>query len=369
MAKREENAAVREATARRASCDQRREGVHDKIFTTSSSASKESLSLARSDGTMACGAATSTFTVPRATYAPGARRVRRARRTVARASAVETAFHALPDGLKLEVQSMSSKQLTSKKPPLVFVHGSYHAAWCWSEHFFEYFASRGHDCYALSMRGQGASDMPRDPEAKVAATLEQHADDVSNFCATLSQPPVLVGHSFGGLIAQRAMVQRTSRVGRPGAPRLGAPHRQRPDGWAFPEARAHRKHQDNLRVHRRRVQIQRRVVPRVFLQRKSPRGDPPQAHGSDRDVVQRAPAGSSIAERFAAAPAPGPRSPPVCVVGGEDDFVVDVEGLEETAEWGKTEAIVLKDTAHDLMLDTRWEGAAAALEGWMEQKL
>ena len=68
-------------------------------------------------------------------------------------------------------------------------------------------------------------------------------------------------------------------------------------------------------------------------------------------------------------PAPGPRSPPVCVVGGEDDFVVDVEGLEETAEWGKTEAIVLKDTAHDLMLDTRWEGAAAALEGWMEQKL
>lgn len=207
MAKREENAAVREATARRVSCDQRREGVHDKIFTTSSSASKESLSLARLDGKMACGAATSTFTVPRATYAPGARRVRRARRTVARASAVETAFHALPDGLKLEVQSMSSKQLTSKKPPMVFVHGSYHAAWCWSEHFFEYFASRGHDCYALSMRGQGASDMPRDPEAKVAATLEQHADDVSNFCATLSQPPVLVGHSFGGLIAQRAMVQ------------------------------------------------------------------------------------------------------------------------------------------------------------------
>jgi len=45
--------------------------------------------------------------------------------------------------------------------------------------------------------------------------------------------------------------------------------------------------------------------------------------------------------------------------------VVDVEGLEETAEWGRTEAIVMEDAAHDLMLDTRWERAAAALDGWM----
>lgn len=60
-------------------------------------------------------------------------------------------------------------------------------------------------------------------------------------------------------------------------------------------------------------------------------------------------------------------SPPVCVVGGKDDFVVDVEGLEETAAWAGAAggAVVLEGTAHDVMLDTRWEGAAAALEGWM----
>ena len=64
-------------------------------------------------------------------------------------------------------------------------------------------------------------------------------------------------------------------------------------------------------------------------------------------------------------PAPKAGSVPVCVMGGRDDFVVDVEGLEETAEWGRTEAIVMEDAAHDLMLDTRWERAAAALDGWM----
>ena len=74
----------------------------------------------------------------------------------------------------------------------------------------------------------------------------------------------------------------------------------------------------------------------------------------------------------ASLPIPPPRAdaPPVVVVGGEKDFVVDVEGLEETAAWAGTpgEAVVLKDTAHDVMLDTKWEGAAAALEGWMTEK-
>ena len=31
----------------------------------------------------------------------------------------------------------------STRPPLVFVHGSYHAAWCFAEHFMPYFAERG----------------------------------------------------------------------------------------------------------------------------------------------------------------------------------------------------------------------------------
>ena len=64
-------------------------------------------------------------------------------------------------------------------------------------------------------------------------------------------------------------------------------------------------------------------------------------------------------------PAPKQGSAPVCVLGGRDDFVVDVEGLEETAKWGRTSAIVMEDTAHDVMLDTRWEKAAGALDGWM----
>lgn len=39
-------------------------------------------------------------------------------------------------------------------PPLVFVHGSFHAAWCWAEHWLPFFSLAGFDCYALSLLGQ-----------------------------------------------------------------------------------------------------------------------------------------------------------------------------------------------------------------------
>lgn len=46
----------------------------------------------------------------------------------------------------------------ARRPPLVFVHGSYHGAWCWRENFMPYFAAAGYDTYAISLRGQGGSE-------------------------------------------------------------------------------------------------------------------------------------------------------------------------------------------------------------------
>lgn len=68
-------------------------------------------------------------------------------------------FHSLPSGLSMEV--IVQKGVVEEKnksngeyPPLVFVHGSYHAAWCWAEHWLPFFSSSGYDCYALSLLGQ-----------------------------------------------------------------------------------------------------------------------------------------------------------------------------------------------------------------------
>lgn len=47
-----------------------------------------------------------------------------------------------------------SKPSPVARPPLLCVHGSYHGAWCWAERFMPYFAARGYDVYAVSLRAQ-----------------------------------------------------------------------------------------------------------------------------------------------------------------------------------------------------------------------
>ena len=77
---------------------------------------------------------------------------------------VEETYWITPDGLNLEVMSskakppkveddISSQSWYSKsynqiidfvykkniipKPPILFIHGSFHSAWCWTEHYFD----------------------------------------------------------------------------------------------------------------------------------------------------------------------------------------------------------------------------------------
>jgi hypothetical protein len=46
----------------------------------------------------------------------------------------------------------------------------------------------------------------------------------------------------------------------------------------------------------------------------------------------------------------------------------DKEGLEETAAYFGTEAVVIPDMAHDVMLDVRWKDAADQLLKWMSEQ-
>ena len=45
--------------------------------------------------------------------------------------------------------------------PLLFVHGAWHAAWCWDEHFLDFFADKGFRAVAVSLRGHGASTLSK----------------------------------------------------------------------------------------------------------------------------------------------------------------------------------------------------------------
>src|SRR6516165_8673357 len=39
----------------------------------------------------------------------------------------------------------------AQKAPLLFVHGAWHGAWCWDEHFLDYFAAKGYRSPAVNV--------------------------------------------------------------------------------------------------------------------------------------------------------------------------------------------------------------------------
>jgi len=90
--------------------------------------------------------------------------------------------------------------------PLLFVHGGWHAAWCW-ENFLDYFANAGYRAAALSLRGHGAS-----PTAKPlqVVSIDDYLDDVRSVADDLGGGPVLIGHSLGGYLIQRYLEDRSA---------------------------------------------------------------------------------------------------------------------------------------------------------------
>ena len=87
-----------------------------------------------------------------------------------------------------------------KGAPIVFVHGAFGAAWMWDEHFLPYFARMGRRVHALSLRGHGRSEGRNNLNT---TSFSEYIDDVKHLLARVGAPPIVVGHSLGGLIVQR----------------------------------------------------------------------------------------------------------------------------------------------------------------------
>lgn len=84
--------------------------------------------------------------------------------------------------------------------PIVMVHGAFCGGWAF-ERFRTPFEAAGHAVVTPDLRGHGDGE----PHAAVAGvSMADYAADITGLCTQLDSPPVLVGHSMGGLVAQLA---------------------------------------------------------------------------------------------------------------------------------------------------------------------
>lgn len=101
----------------------------------------------------------------------------------------------------LEVLCCEPRGGEPRSTPLLFVHGAFAGAWMW-ETFMPFLAEDGFRSYAVSLRGHGSS---AGREHIHWHSIADYVDDVAAILKWLGEPAVLVGHSMGGFVVQKAL--------------------------------------------------------------------------------------------------------------------------------------------------------------------
>jgi pimeloyl-ACP methyl ester carboxylesterase len=104
--------------------------------------------------------------------------------------------------------------VTAPSPvPVVFVHGLWLHASSWTP-WVELFAAGGYDPVAPGWPGDAttAAETREHPDAVAGHGIGDVTDHYAAIISALPSPPVVIGHSFGGLIAQRLHGMGLSRA-------------------------------------------------------------------------------------------------------------------------------------------------------------
>lgn len=239
--------------------------------------------------------------------------------------------------------------------PLLFVHGAWHAAWCWDEHFLDYFAARGFRAVALSLRGHGSS-----PTSKRLRNLSfaDYVEDLTTVARSLPTPPVVVGHSMGGAITQLYLAANDAPAA---ALMCSAP----PQGYLGSGLRWIRRHP----VHFAKLTVAGESLPYVSTpelarERFFSPGTPEELVRRYAARLQEESARSGL-DGLVRLPRPGRVSAPVLVVGAAEDGAVTPAEVRATARAYRTEPVIFDGMGHDLMLEPGWAAVAERLENWL----
>jgi pimeloyl-ACP methyl ester carboxylesterase len=85
-----------------------------------------------------------------------------------------------------------------QKPPVVMIHGGFCGPWAWDD-FAARFRAAGYAVETPTLRFHGEDAAT---PGLAATSLVDYAADLERQIVELKSPPVLVGHSLGGLLAQ-----------------------------------------------------------------------------------------------------------------------------------------------------------------------
>ena len=247
----------------------------------------------------------------------------------------------------------------SHKPPVLFVHGAWHGAWCWDEHFMDFFADKGHRALAVSLRGHGKSSAPKSMRF---CSIADFVADVAAVANTLPERPIIVSHSMGGFVVQKYLESH----GAAAAVLLASVP---PNGILGFLARRLKRHPWYTASGLAMTKSLRGVGATPELAREtffSP------SHSEAEVARYAAELGEEYALKIAIdmlwfdLPRPHLVSTPLLVLGAEDDVCFTAREVRATAAAYGTDAEIFPKMSHDMMLDPGWRAVAERIHARLE---
>ena len=241
--------------------------------------------------------------------------------------------------------------------PLLFVHGAWHAAWCWDEHFLDFFADKGYRAMAVNLRGHGNRSTPK---ALRFCSVADYVDDVASVADSLPTRPVVIGHSLGGGIVQKYLESHKA----PAAVLLASVP---PQGVRAALLRFARRHPW--------ITVKATLTGDTMAMVKTPARareymfSPQTAERLVGDCVERFQQESQRAIyvdlMFRNLPRPEIVTAPMLILGAEADGTFSAEEVRATARAYHTEAELFADMGHDMMLESGWPNVAERIHVWL----
>ena len=242
----------------------------------------------------------------------------------------------------------SGPRTSAQAPVVLFVHGAFHGAWCWS-HYLKFLAKKTIAVAALDLRGHGGLIPPPD---FARAGVAEMANDIAEAARALGGNIVLAGHSLGALAAMAAAERIRPRgmillAPQPPANVTGirllpafttrdlipAPEARRARDWFFAGAAGD-------------------IAP--YLAKLCP-----ESPAFLNDLYER---------RIIVDPG-WIAGPSLCLSGSADDSPLHQRGQDEKiAAFFGAEYHVLARAGHCFMAESEWESGAAVIVDWLERQ-
>ena len=259
----------------------------------------------------------------------------------------------------MKIETICQIPTCSEHPtPLLFVHGMWHGAWCWAEHFLPYFAQHGYGSYALSLRGHGSSEGRKQLRW---TTLASYVADVEQVANEMKKPPVLIGHSMGGMVVQKYLESHQA----PGGVLLASAP---PQGLLAATLRIAGGHplvflKCNLTLSMYPVVS----TPDLCREMLFSEGISEQEVGKYFRLLQDESFRAYLDMMFLSLPRPKRVKTPVLVLGAANDKVISVGEVESTARAYGAEEELFSAMAHDMMLEVGWQAVADRILSWLQK--